>query len=587
MLALVCAVLGTSWGPATAQQCQGSCPLLVGTLLSQLSESAPASGGSQAGGPDDTHATGASSVGATASHVLLSLILAHRGDLHGAREAARVAKDLDPNNGAAWSALGQAALQAGDLGLAQEALTLAVGRRWQSGRDRDEAVVEDVLALCRVLLRLAGNTANDHDDALPVVAARRERLGSVFDLTTLVLQLAPERGTPSHTAALLLRGDALLGLGDTQAAAAVLQSALYPVPSGTDSPPSLASHPQFVFGGLDAVPPVAPNPVVDTDTRDSESEGPLLIDSFLFNGEIAAEVRLNATAHLFDRVVVVEAWQPFSTARPRKERLYAHTPYWKAVFARFGPKVQVVEVDEFPPMPTSWLVYWLTNIADRNSFSRYKDLSSYVPWWREDALRSAIVGALPQHARYILFVADGDEVVAPSLLRAIRGSPWATYNTLNALGHGYMYLGMRTLVYGLRYRLDEAEELSRAYMATDRVLRAVAGAHGHLATLTTIRSQVSGLRAISEPRWRQEDSGWHLSYLMSPQEIQRKLQSFSHTEYGGPNFTSIEAIKSRMDAGLFPVRVEVPLIPVEPPPDLAAAVGDSLDLYLQGALSLD
>lgn len=124
-------------------------------------------------------------------------------------------------------------------------------------------------------------------------------------------------------------------------------------------------------------------------------------------------------------------------------------------------------------------------------------------------------------------------------------------------------------------------------MATDRVLRAVAGAHGHLATLTTIRSQVSGLRAISEPRWRQEDSGWHLSYLMSPQEIQRKLQSFSHTEYGGPNFTSIEAIKSRMDAGLFPVRVEVPLIPVEPPPDLAAAVGDSLDLYLQGALSLD
>ena len=87
-------------------------------------------------------------------------------------------------------------------------------------------------------------------------------------------------------------------------------------------------------------------------------------------------------------------------------------------------------------------------------------------------------------------MADGDEVVAPSLLRAIRGSPWATYNTLNALGHGYMYLGMRTLVYGLRYRLDEAEELSRAYMATDRVLRAVAGAHGHLATLTTIRSQV-------------------------------------------------------------------------------------------------
>lgn len=34
-------------------------------------------------------------------------------------------------------------------------------------------------------------------------------LDSAFDLTTFVLQLAPERGTPLHTSALMLRGQTM------------------------------------------------------------------------------------------------------------------------------------------------------------------------------------------------------------------------------------------------------------------------------------------------------------------------------------------------------------------------------------------
>ena len=52
----------------------------------------------------------------------------------------------------------------------------------------------------------------------------------------------------------------------------------------------------------------------------------MLLDTFTFNGEIAAEVRLNATAHLFDLIFVVEAWQPFSVAAPRKDFLYSSLP---------------------------------------------------------------------------------------------------------------------------------------------------------------------------------------------------------------------------------------------------------------------
>ncbi len=52
----------------------------------------------------------------------------------------------------------------------------------------------------------------------------------------------------------------------------------------------------------------------------------MLLDTFTFNGEIAAEVRLNATAHVFDLIFVVEAWQPFSVAAPRKDFLYSSLP---------------------------------------------------------------------------------------------------------------------------------------------------------------------------------------------------------------------------------------------------------------------
>jgi hypothetical protein len=58
-----------------------------------------------------------------------------------------------------------------------------------------------------------------------------------------------------------------------------------------------------------------------------------LIDTWMFNGEIAAEVRLNVTAAFFDRIIVVEAWQPHNVKAPRKSFLYSTTPYWKGAFS--------------------------------------------------------------------------------------------------------------------------------------------------------------------------------------------------------------------------------------------------------------
>jgi hypothetical protein len=123
-----------------------------------------------------------------------------------------------------------------------------------------------------------------------------------------------------------------MGLGDTAAALAAFRQARENPAPVTQPRPS-----PYAFGGCDSVP------LVSSERIDC-AQPVLLVDSFLFNGEIAVEVRLNATAHLFDRIVVVEAWDTHSPSQPRKTKLFAHTPYWRRVFARFGEKVDVVEV---------------------------------------------------------------------------------------------------------------------------------------------------------------------------------------------------------------------------------------------------
>eukprot|EP00276_Gloeochaete_wittrockiana_P009455 CAMPEP_0184663300 /NCGR_PEP_ID=MMETSP0308-20130426/47585_1 /TAXON_ID=38269 /ORGANISM="Gloeochaete witrockiana, Strain SAG 46.84" /LENGTH=316 /DNA_ID=CAMNT_0027105947 /DNA_START=216 /DNA_END=1166 /DNA_ORIENTATION=+ len=53
------------------------------------------------------------------------------------------------------------------------------------------------------------------------------------------------------------------------------------------------------------------------------------------------------------------------------------------------------------------------------------------------------------------------------------------------------------------------------------------------------------------------DAGWHCSYFMTPEQVRTKLLAFSHKEYSGPPYTSIEYISNKMHtgAGLFDDKV--------------------------------
>lgn len=68
---------------------------------------------------------------------------------------------------------------------------------------------------------------------------------------------------------------------------------------------------------------------------------------------------------------------------------------------------------------------------------------------------------------------------------------------------------------------------------------------------------ISRIKDLTNPHHQRQNhnrpiinnGGWHLSYFMSVSEIQRKLISFSHTEFSGPEYTNEQNVSNSINAG--------------------------------------
>lgn len=448
-------------------------------------------------------------------------------------------------------------------------------------RGRESTFVSDVLSLVDTLLELGDAQAVPH-------------LDSVVDLTSLVLLMEPRESASAHRDALLLRAEALLAIGDVQAASNIAQH-LLTITDPDRVRTTLGKSPHH-FGGVGSVPTVSPTPL------DPSSPSVLLIDSFVFNGEAATLARLEATAHLFDAVYVLESWYPLSPTLPKKSRLFVDTPFWVEVFARFGPKVRIAELHSITDPPVSWMVFWLTTMTTAGY--SFPTMDKLTEQWRQDSLRDAVLRVLPTDGTpYILFVSNVDEVPSPTQLHSgFFRDRVAAYNALNHDGHGFRYLEMVTLVYGLAHRTPGTH--SRGFVVTDRVVQGLAKTAGHLASLSAIRLQVIGpMQSPKLSRGVVANAGWHLTHLCSPVELVQLLGQRPRWPPCGEGTHSVtDMVLQCLQSGVMPagpphhspggdvVGVAGPtLVPVHhvvPPEELAEVVGPLLQGYLQGAVVL-
>jgi len=218
-------------------------------------------------------------------------------------------------------------------------------------------------------------------------------------------------------------------------------------------------------------------------------------DCFCFNGEWdVLEIRLHTHNPVVDHFVIVES-NFTHVGRPKDLKFDINDPR----VADFSHKIRYILVSDFP---------------------------NESVWGNESFQRDAIIrGLWDAEPNSLILVSDCDEIIRPSCITAclektdytLFGFQQVSYftflNNTNVTGSGPQVWSV-----GMSF-----QDLKNA-------------------TPTEYRM---GIRDGHFPHmWWWHDAGWHLSYMMTKEEIVQKVQNFAHQEFNNPSVLSkIDPIK--------------------------------------------
>lgn len=244
----------------------------------------------------------------------------------------------------------------------------------------------------------------------------------------------------------------------------------------------------------------------------------VVIDAFCYNGEQIAIKRL---AYLFDHVdyfIIIEARECHSGFK--KDALYFEK--YANDFAPFMQKILFYAIDVFPPMPASW--------PSQNAHHSWMN-GNYEAWWRESYQRNMCKYVLDEefhNKKYILICSDCDEIVSHSTALKLR-DPHAYI-----LCHQPVYLEMKLFYYSTNW-------IKPYHWYSAFVVNDINASH---LDLTACRVNTRMENTIYLP-----NTGWHFSYFMTSEKLQKKLASFAHRECDQKQYSSIEHIESCISRG--------------------------------------
>ncbi len=133
--------------------------------------------------------------------------------------------------------------------------------------------------------------------------------------------------------------------------------------------------------------------------------------------------------------------------------------------------------------------------------------------------------ALPQY-NHVVIVSDADEILRPLALHTLRGM----YSNLrNGNYRGVVHLEMDFFYYNFQWLKPFA--WINAFAMTGELFEGI-----------TATELLRHRNVEVQPAFQLNNAGWHLSYFMDPEEMARKLNSFSHQEYNRARFRAREWI---------------------------------------------
>lgn len=248
---------------------------------------------------------------------------------------------------------------------------------------------------------------------------------------------------------------------------------------------------------------------------------PPVIDTFCFNGEWIVPMRLAYLNDTVEAFVIVESWTTHSGVR--KEALFRdiHADW----FAPYATKVHWVIVEDFPDMPAEW--------AAANQCHAWM-LRNQTAWWRESYQRDIAVEKIREIAEgeandYLVHVSDADELPKVSLFHPDYRSTLLGYTTPVYLEQSFFYYN---------FHWKKPYQWYRAYILSGRVLAAPA-------SQSFTHWRISHIPAYVAP-----NGGFHFSYFMTPNELQKKLAAFAHRECDQTRWASAAHIRRCIANGL-------------------------------------
>jgi hypothetical protein len=232
-----------------------------------------------------------------------------------------------------------------------------------------------------------------------------------------------------------------------------------------------------------------------------------VIDTFIYNGESVVPYRMALLSPFVDKFVIVESRETFSGNR---KPYYYSDNLVKALPDEVCEKVVVFKIDGSSVESK--------NLVDGENQKRFSREGGVRRLLKDAALSVGHLG----HAIYLF--SDADEIPDPEI--------FSDKKSLYAACDPVIHLEMRVFYYNFKW--ESISRDARAYLTTDQ----------YLAEIDT-----EDVRWI-EPLCRLPNSGWHLSYFMSSQEVRRKISSFSHSEFDNEFYKNLDRIEASIDNGV-------------------------------------
>lgn len=239
----------------------------------------------------------------------------------------------------------------------------------------------------------------------------------------------------------------------------------------------------------------------------------MIYDCFLYYDEdMMLDIRLNTLADVVDRFVIVESTHTF-TGKPKELNFDI------AKYEKFKDKIIYVVFHDRPKLKDG-------------------KAGEFDAWANESATRNAIMRGLKDAKDDdIVMVSDVDEIFRPEVAQNI--NPKYLCTILHMPFYNYQF-NLQV------FNVDGSERQCKAPRATTlRNLKSYF--NGEPEMFRNIKKSELNKDFISKTWFKLrskivKNSGWHFSWIMTPERISEKMSSISHTEYDLPHLNNKDHI---------------------------------------------